>query len=64
MFCAGGMSIKPPDHRAVFACSACHDALDGRSNCKWTFEDVLRALMKTHDRLLALGILTLGKKPK
>jgi len=26
----GGMGIKPPDYAVVFACSRCHDALDGR----------------------------------
>lgn len=63
LFGAGGMGGKPSDLRAVFACSDCHDALDRRNAATsglWGFEDVLRALMETHDRLLAAGIITMG----
>jgi len=27
-----GMGLKPDDTSGVYACSACHDALDGRNN--------------------------------
>ena len=58
-----GMAQKPPDFLAVYACSACHDALDRRSNAAWGWEDVLRALGETLMRLSAKGLLTLkGQK--
>lgn len=63
LFGAGGMGRKPNDWRAVYACAACHDALDRRNSMTaglWGFEDVLRALMETHDRLAAKGLLHVG----
>ncbi|HEY4365885.1 MAG TPA: nuclease domain-containing protein [Steroidobacteraceae bacterium] len=43
-----GRGIKPPDTCGVWACSACHDALDGRTKAGLTIEDIdsiaLRAL--------------------
>ena len=50
MFGAAGMAEKPDDWFAVFACSACHDALDRRNSMTaglWGFEDVLIALHRT-----------------
>lgn len=44
---AAGIGQKPDDWFAVFACSACHDALDGRSSTPWGFEEVLIALHRT-----------------
>ena len=32
----GGMGMKPPDLCGVFACSGCHDAIDGRSKTEYT----------------------------
>ncbi len=64
LFGAGGMGGKPSDMRAVMACSDCHDALDRRNASTaglWGFEDVLRALMETHARLLAAGLITMEK---
>ena len=50
-FGLAGMAQKPPEFLAVFACSDCHDAIDGRKGTKssslWGFEDILRALCKT-----------------
>lgn len=59
-----GMAQKPPDFLAVYACSACHDALDRRSkDAAWGWDDVLRALGETLVRLSAKGLLTLkGQK--
>lgn len=59
-----GMGQKPPDFLAVYACSACHDALDRRSkDAEWGWDDVLRALGETLMRLSARGLLTLkGQK--
>lgn len=53
-----GVSQKPDDLLAVFACHACHDALDRRNATTsglWGFEDVLRALGETLLRQKALG---------
>lgn len=36
-----GMGIKPPDYLGAFACSSCHDAIDGRTKTDLT-EDELR----------------------
>lgn len=53
----GGMSIKPPDYLAVFACSNCHDALDRRSDTICSDADVLRALGETLIALETSGVL-------
>lgn len=58
-----GMGHKPPDYLAVFACSACHDAIDRRSDtdvAQWEFEDLLRALGETLNRHYAAGRLKVG----
>lgn len=43
-----GMGQKPSDFCAVFACSACHDAIDGRTNISRSDidGDVLAALCR------------------
>lgn len=53
-----GIAQKPDDMLAVFACSACHDALDRRdasTSGLWGFEDILRALGETIVRQKSLG---------
>ena len=50
MFGIAGISQKPDDWCAVFACSACHDALDRRNAMTaglWGYEDIARALIWT-----------------
>ena len=48
MFGWAGMAQKPPDFLGVFACSACHDALDRRNaRDRIDPEDILRALGET-----------------
>lgn len=42
-----GIAEKPINVLGVFACSACHDALDRRVNSQVGFEDILRALGET-----------------
>ncbi len=42
-----GVAQKPHDFLGVIVCSACHDALDGRSNVPVEHEDLLRALGET-----------------
>lgn len=54
-FC--GVGMKPHDIMGLFACSSCHDALDGRSNIECTDYDVLRAHLETLDILLREGII-------
>ena len=59
-----GMGQKPPDYLAVFACSACHDAIDRRSDAdvsQWEFEDLLRGLGETLRRQEAKGLIQFGK---
>ena len=57
-FSWAGMGQKPDDLLGVYACSCCHDALDGRSNGDWGFEDILRALGETLLRLRRKGLVT------
>lgn len=59
-----GIAQKPSDLLAVFACHACHDALDRRNATTaglWGFEDVLRALGETLLRQEAHGQITVGR---
>lgn len=59
-----GIAQKPSDLLAVFACHACHDALDRRNAATaglWGFEDVLRALGETLLRQEAQGRITVGR---
>lgn len=47
-----GMGQKPPDTCAVLACSACHDAIDGRGYCPVSRPEldsyILEAMCRTH----------------
>jgi len=50
LFGAAGIGQKPADWCAVFACAACHDAIDRRGAATeglWGYEDLLRALIET-----------------
>ncbi len=66
MFGWAGTAQKPRDVLAVFACSACHDALDKRDpETAWLcgFEDILRALGETLMRQQDMGnIIVRGAK--
>ncbi|WP_198333655.1 nuclease domain-containing protein [Psychrobacter namhaensis] len=44
-FC--GVGIKPPDYMGCFACSSCHDTIDGRVKSDTVYKDVLRAHFET-----------------
>ena len=44
-----GIGQKPPDHHALFACSDCHDAIDGRTKDYWDF-DFLPSLKRGDSR--------------
>ena len=64
VFGAAGMGQKPADYAAVYACHACHDALDRRdmmSAGQCGMEDILRALLETHRRLAAKALLHMGR---
>jgi len=65
-FAWAGTAQKPPEFLAVFACSACHDALDRRTpENAWLcgFEDILRALGETLIRQHEAGNLVMkGQK--
>jgi hypothetical protein len=56
-----GMGMKSPDNMAVFACSACHDVLDGRTkrNESIDWRDVLRALAETQGYWINHGLMTI-----
>lgn len=48
-----GMGRKPPDVCSVFACSACHDILDRRSNMGgYTASDLDGYILEGHMRTL------------
>ncbi|WP_223528355.1 nuclease domain-containing protein [Pseudomonas sp. A-RE-23] len=53
-----GMGMKGFDTVAVYACSACHDAIDGRGAGEVDWQDMLRAVAETHEALIRAGILT------
>ena len=61
-FGGGGMGCKPHDSEAVFACSYCHDRLDGRAPL-WLEDDespseyIVRALIRTLRAQRAAGVL-------
>jgi uncharacterized CHY-type Zn-finger protein len=56
-----GMAIKCGDHFAVYACSNCHDAIDGRrptEYCKHELSEIkLIALERTQKKLIEKGLL-------
>ena len=59
----GGTGIKCGDNFGVYACSSCHDLIDGRIKPKdgnYDFSaDVLRALEETQQKLIDKGLLVI-----
>ena len=60
----GIMSGKQSDLHVIHGCSACHAVLDCRD--RWAdaaigWDDVLRALIETQNRLMQAGLIRLGK---
>lgn len=57
-----GMAIKCGDNMTVFACSGCHDVLDGRVKHDIPkgelAEDKLRALEETQEILIGKGLIS------
>lgn len=54
-----GIGIKSPDNIAVFACSACHDVIDGRVKGDVDWKDMLRALAETQEILIYKGLVVI-----
>lgn len=53
-----GAGIKPPDICGVWACSSCHDAMDGRRKAPALLtDDILRALLEQLRIYVDKGIL-------
>lgn len=55
-----GIGIKCADYFAVYACSNCHDIIDGRVNNNLGLDleyEKLRALEETQDKLVKKGLL-------
>ena len=59
-----GMGIKCGDHFAVYACSDCHDVMDGRSPALYGDEMVegakMYALERTQMKLIEKGLLVIA----
>lgn len=49
----GGMGLKPPDPCGVFACSACHDVMDGRVRFTSPALDIDGYILEGQQRTLA-----------
>jgi len=60
---AGGVGMKCGDNMGVYACSSCHDVIDGRINYpdgSYDFSaDILRALEETQQKLIDSGIMVI-----
>lgn len=52
-----GIGMKGHDTIAVFACSACHDVIDGRSKGEIDWKDMLRALRETQEIWINEGLM-------
>ena len=56
-----GFAIKSPDWWAVYACSDCHDVIDGRQNTVLKKDEVYAAVMRgiyrTQKRLIEQGLI-------
>ena len=55
-----GWAIKCADYFAVYACSNCHDVIDGRSKPLYEVdieEEKLRALEETQAKLITKGLI-------
>ncbi|MBD1555269.1 nuclease domain-containing protein [Pseudomonas typographi] len=59
-----GMGMKGPDYMACFACSSCHDLLDGRARNAFDgtrvavdWRDVIRAVAETQAYWIGQGLM-------
>lgn len=57
----GGMGTKGPDEWALFACSDCHDIIDGRVTVELSEEEVFicvyRGIQRTQKHFKAMGLI-------
>lgn len=57
-----GMGQKPNDYHATFGCSACHDAIDGRSKTDWHKEELEAmandGMKRTQDYWHSVGLMS------
>lgn len=55
-----GMGIKPNDLQGAWACSACHDAVDGRIKTEYSQYELrvmhLEGMVRTVDALVSEGV--------
>jgi len=58
---SSGMGLKAPDWYAVYACSNCHDVIDGRVHSEFGPGDIrefiLDALFRTWERMIEKGLI-------
>lgn len=54
-----GMGMKSPDNIACFGCSACHDAIDGRTKAEYSASDLLRAIAETQLIWIRMGLMVI-----
>lgn len=54
-----GAGLKPADNEAVFACSHCHDVIDGRIKADFDYRDVLRGHFETVDIWRKMGLVNI-----
>lgn len=64
-FLGSAMGAKSPDYMGCYACSSCHDFLDGRANYDHPEREALdyykgRALALTVGRLIEKGVYKIG----
>ena len=56
-----GTGMKPPDQIGAFACSDCHDAVDGRRQTQYPYEHLrlwhAEGVFRTQNELIKLGVL-------
>ena len=59
----GGMSYKKSDLHMAYACSDCHDALDGRTKTKFSKDELelmhRQGVERTQDILIKKGLIVL-----
>ena len=58
-----GIGRKPPDYFGFYGCSACHALQEARdiTSGAYGFEDLLIALRRTQEKLVAKGLLHIGR---
>lgn len=52
-----GMGQKPNDLHALFACSDCHNVIDGRAKGEFEYKDILRGHLRTLDIWQKMGLI-------